>query len=77
MVGAEITATEAATDSFKVKEKPSEKVKPVNKGVPSGEEQDASRMQIDRNLLDNKKVSGEMNDIYFPKISQAVHVVIP
>uniref|UniRef100_A0ABM5FS58 [histone H3]-trimethyl-L-lysine(9) demethylase n=1 Tax=Pogona vitticeps TaxID=103695 RepID=A0ABM5FS58_9SAUR len=59
VVGAEITATEAATDSFKVKEKPSEKVKPVNTGVPSGEEQDTSRMQIDQNLLDNKKVSGQ------------------
>ncbi|KAJ7335481.1 hypothetical protein JRQ81_013422 [Phrynocephalus forsythii] len=59
VVGAEITATEAAADSFKVKEKPSEKVKPVNTGVPSGEEQDASRMQIDQNLLDNKKVSGQ------------------
>ncbi|XP_042307479.1 lysine-specific demethylase 4C isoform X3 [Sceloporus undulatus] len=58
VVGTEITATEATTDSFKVKEKPSEKVKPVNTGVPSGEEQDASRMQIDQNLLDNKEVSG-------------------
>nr|XP_003216616.1 PREDICTED: lysine-specific demethylase 4C isoform X1 [Anolis carolinensis]XP_008101557.1 PREDICTED: lysine-specific demethylase 4C isoform X1 [Anolis carolinensis] len=58
VVGTEITATEATTDSFKVKEKPSEKVKPVNTGMPSGEEQDASRMQIDQNLLDNKEVSG-------------------
>ncbi|KAF7250222.1 Lysine-specific demethylase 4C [Varanus komodoensis] len=56
VVGTEITATEAATDSFKVKEKPSEKVNPVNTGVPSGEEEDTSWMQIDQNLLDNKKV---------------------
>ncbi|KAJ6669556.1 hypothetical protein lerEdw1_000104 [Lerista edwardsae] len=58
VVGTEITAMEAATDSFKVNEKPPEKVKQVNTAVPSGEEQDISRMQIDQNLLDNKKVSG-------------------
>lgn len=65
VVGTEITAIETATDNFKVNEKPPEKVKQVNTAVPSGEEQDISRMQIDQNLLDNKKVSGEMNDIYF------------
>ncbi|XP_061485531.1 lysine-specific demethylase 4C isoform X2 [Rhineura floridana] len=58
VVGTEITAIEAAADSFKVKEEPSEKVKAVNTGVPSGEEQDVRRMQRDQNLLDNKKVSG-------------------
>ncbi|XP_032069074.1 lysine-specific demethylase 4C [Thamnophis elegans] len=57
-VGTEITATEAATDCFKVKDKPSEKVKPGDTGVPSGEEQVSSRMHIDQNLLDNKKILG-------------------
>ncbi|XP_053147903.1 lysine-specific demethylase 4C isoform X3 [Hemicordylus capensis] len=56
--GTEITATEAATDNFKVNEKSSEIVKPGDIGVPSGEEQDISRMQINQNLLDNKTVSG-------------------
>ncbi|XP_066470002.1 lysine-specific demethylase 4C isoform X2 [Tiliqua scincoides] len=58
VVGTEITATEAATDSFKVNEKPSQKIKQVNTVVPSGEEQDTGRMQIERNLLDSKNVSG-------------------
>ncbi|XP_033029798.1 lysine-specific demethylase 4C isoform X3 [Lacerta agilis] len=58
VVGTEITVVGAVPDGFKVKEEPSEKVKAVNTGVPSGEEQDASRMQMDHNLLDNKKVSG-------------------
>lgn len=58
MVGTEIIATEAATDSFKVNEKPSQKVKQVNTAVPSVEEQGTSRMQIDQNLFDSKKVSG-------------------
>ncbi|ETE65387.1 Lysine-specific demethylase 4C [Ophiophagus hannah] len=58
VVGTEITATEAATDCFKVKDKPSQKVKPGDTGVPSGEEQVPSRTQIDQNLLDNKKILG-------------------
>ncbi|XP_054842614.1 lysine-specific demethylase 4C [Eublepharis macularius] len=57
VVGTEITATEVATDRFKVNEQPSEKIKPVNTDVPSGVEQDTSRMQMDQNLLDSKKVS--------------------
>uniref|UniRef100_A0ACB8ESC0 Uncharacterized protein n=1 Tax=Sphaerodactylus townsendi TaxID=933632 RepID=A0ACB8ESC0_9SAUR len=48
---------EAATDSFKVNEKPSEKIKLVNTEVPSGVEQDTRRMQMDQNLLDSEKVS--------------------
>ncbi|XP_048359389.1 lysine-specific demethylase 4C isoform X3 [Sphaerodactylus townsendi] len=57
LVGTEITAMEAATDSFKVNEKPSEKIKLVNTEVPSGVEQDTRRMQMDQNLLDSEKVS--------------------
>ncbi|XP_058025983.1 lysine-specific demethylase 4C isoform X1 [Ahaetulla prasina] len=58
VVGTEIIATEAATDCFKVKDKSSQKVKPEDTGVPSGEEQVRSRMHIDQNLLDNKKILG-------------------
>lgn len=76
VVGTEITATEAATDCFKVKDKPSQKVKPGDTGVPSGEEQVSSRMHIDQNLLDNKKILGEINGIYFPHNLQIVDIVI-
>ncbi|XP_077777658.1 lysine-specific demethylase 4C isoform X3 [Podarcis muralis] len=58
VAGTEITVVGAAPESFKVKEEPPEKLKAINTGVPSGEEQDASRMQMDHSLLDNKKVSG-------------------
>uniref|UniRef100_K7G7K5 [histone H3]-trimethyl-L-lysine(9) demethylase n=1 Tax=Pelodiscus sinensis TaxID=13735 RepID=K7G7K5_PELSI len=58
IVGAEIIATEAATDGFKVNEKPAEKVKLVNSEVPSGEEK--NRMQLDQHLLDNIEVSGKL-----------------
>lgn len=69
LVGTEITATEAATDNIKVNEKPLEKVKPVNTKVPSGAIQDTRMMQMDQNLLDSKKVSGEKSDI----ISHRIH----
>lgn len=65
LVGTERTATEAATDSFKVNEKPLEKIKPVNTEVPPGAEQDTRITQVDQNLLDSKKVSGEKSDIIF------------
>uniref|UniRef100_A0A8C3TJ49 [histone H3]-trimethyl-L-lysine(9) demethylase n=1 Tax=Chelydra serpentina TaxID=8475 RepID=A0A8C3TJ49_CHESE len=64
IVGAEIKATEAATDGFKVNEKPAEKVKLVNSEVPSGEEKNISRMQLDQHLLDNIEVSGEIRTDY-------------
>lgn len=76
VVGTEITATEPATDCFKVKDKPSQKVKLGDTGVPSGEEQVPSRMHIDQNLLDNKKIVGEINGIYFPYNLQIVFIVI-
>uniref|UniRef100_A0A8C8SXX8 [histone H3]-trimethyl-L-lysine(9) demethylase n=1 Tax=Pelusios castaneus TaxID=367368 RepID=A0A8C8SXX8_9SAUR len=60
IVGAEIIPTEAATDGFKVNEKPAEKVKLVNTEVPSGEEKNISRMQPDQRLLDNTEVSGNI-----------------
>ncbi|XP_074984878.1 lysine-specific demethylase 4C isoform X4 [Caretta caretta] len=68
IVGAEIIATEAATDGFKVNEKPEEKVKLVNSEVPSGEEKNISRMQLDQHLLDNIEVSGNMcsNSLFSP-----------
>ncbi|XP_074788170.1 lysine-specific demethylase 4C isoform X3 [Athene noctua] len=58
VAGAEIIATEAATDGFKVSEEPGKKVRLVNTGVPSGEEENSSRMQLDPHLLDNVKVAG-------------------
>uniref|UniRef100_A0A674KG25 [histone H3]-trimethyl-L-lysine(9) demethylase n=1 Tax=Terrapene triunguis TaxID=2587831 RepID=A0A674KG25_9SAUR len=64
IVGAEIIATEAATDGFKVNEKPEEKVKLVNSEVPSGEEKNISRTQLDQHLLDNIEVSGEIRTDY-------------
>ncbi|XP_037757862.1 lysine-specific demethylase 4C isoform X4 [Chelonia mydas] len=68
IVGAEIIATEAATDGFKVNEKPEEKVKLVNSEVPSGEEKNISRMQLDQHLLDNIEVSGNIcsNSLFSP-----------
>ncbi|XP_038257741.1 lysine-specific demethylase 4C isoform X3 [Dermochelys coriacea] len=68
IVGAEIIATEAATDGFKVSEEPAEKVKLVNSEVPSGEEKNISRMQLDQHLLDNIEVSGNIcsNSLFSP-----------
>ncbi|KYO20862.1 lysine-specific demethylase 4C isoform A [Alligator mississippiensis] len=61
VVGAEIIPTEVATDGFKVNEKPAEKVRPENTEVPSGEEENISRMQLDQHLLDNIEVSGNIS----------------
>uniref|UniRef100_A0A8D0L328 [histone H3]-trimethyl-L-lysine(9) demethylase n=1 Tax=Sphenodon punctatus TaxID=8508 RepID=A0A8D0L328_SPHPU len=72
VVGAEITATEAATDGFKVNEKPAEKVKLVNTEVPSGEERGTSGMQLDQNLLDNIEVSGEIRTDYVSLIKECL-----
>ncbi|NXC49170.1 KDM4C demethylase, partial [Penelope pileata] len=58
--GAEITETEAVTDGFKVNEEPEEKVRLLNTGVPPGEEESSSRMQLDQHLLDDVKVAGEI-----------------
>ncbi|NWW92359.1 KDM4C demethylase, partial [Rhynochetos jubatus] len=60
VAGAEIITTEAATDGFKVKEEPEEKVTLVNTGVPPGEEENSGRMQLYQHLLDNVKVAGEI-----------------
>ncbi|KAM6033227.1 lysine-specific demethylase 4C isoform 3-T5 [Chlamydotis macqueenii] len=57
LAGAEIIVTEAATDGFKVSEEPGKKVRLVNTGVPSEEEENSSRMQLDQHLLDNVKVA--------------------
>ncbi|NXF18248.1 KDM4C demethylase, partial [Rhodinocichla rosea] len=56
-----IIVTEAATDGFKVSEEPEKKVRVVNTGLPSGEEENSSRMHLDQHLLDHVKVSGEIN----------------
>lgn len=60
VAGAEITATETATDDFKVSEEAGKKMIVVNTGVPSGEDENSSTMQLDQHLLDNVKVTGEI-----------------
>ncbi|XP_010282354.1 PREDICTED: lysine-specific demethylase 4C-like, partial [Phaethon lepturus] len=60
VAGAEIITTERATDGFKVNEEPGKKVRLVNTGVPSGEEENSSKMQLDQHLLDNVKVAGSI-----------------
>nr|XP_013812979.1 PREDICTED: lysine-specific demethylase 4C [Apteryx mantelli mantelli] len=57
VAGAEIIVTEAATDDFKVNGKPGEKVRLVNTGESSGEEENNNGMQLDQHLLDSVKVS--------------------
>ncbi|XP_017663675.1 PREDICTED: lysine-specific demethylase 4C isoform X3 [Lepidothrix coronata] len=58
--GAEIIVTEAATAGFKVSEEPGKKGRVINTGVPSGEEENSSRMQLDQHLLDHVKVAGSL-----------------
>ncbi|XP_061200350.1 lysine-specific demethylase 4C-like isoform X3 [Neopsephotus bourkii] len=65
VAGAEITATEAATDSFKVSEEPGKKVRLVNTEAPSGGEDNSSRMQLDQHLLDDVKVAGSIHSDSF------------
>ncbi|XP_010215446.1 PREDICTED: lysine-specific demethylase 4C [Tinamus guttatus] len=60
VAGAEITATEAATDDFKVNGKLGEKVRLVNTGEPSGEEENSNGMQLDQQSLDNAEVPGSV-----------------
>ncbi|KAM9508232.1 lysine-specific demethylase 4C isoform 1-T1 [Guaruba guarouba] len=67
VAGAEITATEAAADGFKVSEEPGEKVRLVNTEVPSGGEDDSSRMQLDQHLLDHVKVEGSIHSDSFSR----------
>ncbi|XP_029814883.1 lysine-specific demethylase 4C isoform X2 [Manacus vitellinus] len=57
---AEIIVTEAATAGFKVSEEPEKKGRVINTGVPSGEEENSSRMQLDQHLLDHVKVAGSL-----------------
>lgn len=68
VAGAEITVSEAATDGFKVSKEPGKKVRLVNTGVPSGEEENSSRMQLDQPLLDNVKVAGEIRTDYISHV---------
>ncbi|XP_054665213.1 lysine-specific demethylase 4C isoform X2 [Grus americana] len=65
VAGAEIIVTEAATDGFKVIEEPGKEVRLVNTGVPSGEEENSGRMQLDQHLLDNVKVAGSIHSDSF------------
>ncbi|NXH42158.1 KDM4C demethylase, partial [Dicaeum eximium] len=58
---AEIRVTEEATDGFKVSEEPEKKVRLVNTGLPSEEEENSSRMHLDQHLLDHVKVAGEIS----------------
>ncbi|XP_037229376.1 lysine-specific demethylase 4C isoform X2 [Falco biarmicus] len=65
VAGAEIIVTEATTDGSKVSEEPGKKVRLVNTGLPSGEEENSSRMQLDQHLLDNVKVAGNIHSDSF------------
>ncbi|NXO30897.1 KDM4C demethylase, partial [Cisticola juncidis] len=58
---AEIIVAEAAIDGFKVSEEPEKKMRMVNTGVPSGEEENSSRIQLDQHVLDHVKVAGEIS----------------
>ncbi|XP_071436806.1 lysine-specific demethylase 4C isoform X2 [Pithys albifrons albifrons] len=57
---AEIIVTEAATAGFKVSEESEKKGRVINIEVPSGEEENSSRMQLDQHLLDHVKVAGSV-----------------
>ncbi|XP_072008331.1 lysine-specific demethylase 4C isoform X2 [Engystomops pustulosus] len=58
VVGAEIIATEAATDGFKVNEKLTENAVLVNKEVPSGDEKNIRGVHLDHSLLNNIQAPG-------------------
>ncbi|XP_075683394.1 lysine-specific demethylase 4C [Rhinoderma darwinii] len=58
VVGAEIIATEAATDCFKVNEKPAENSELVNKDEPSGDEENIREVHPDHFLLNNIQAPG-------------------
>ncbi|NWU70670.1 KDM4C demethylase, partial [Pterocles burchelli] len=60
VAGTEVIATEVATDDFKVSEEPGKEVRLGNTGVPSGVEENSSRMQLDQHLLDNVKVADSL-----------------
>ncbi|XP_009901191.2 lysine-specific demethylase 4C [Dryobates pubescens] len=65
VASAKITATERATDDFKVSEEPGKEEMLVNTGVPSGEEENSSRMQLGQHLLDNVKAAGGIHSESF------------
>ncbi|XP_073491306.1 lysine-specific demethylase 4C isoform X2 [Aquarana catesbeiana] len=63
VVGAEIIATEAATDVFKVNEKPAEIVEQVNKEEPSGDVKNIREVHLDHSLLNNIQASDSLSAI--------------
>lgn len=69
VVGAEIIATEAVTDGFKVNEKPAENVEQVNKEEPFGDVKNIREVHLDHSLLNNIQASGEMRTDYVFLIS--------
>lgn len=66
---AEIIVAEAAIDGFKVSEEPEKEVRVVNTGVPSGEEENSSRIDLDQHVLDHVKVAGEISADYVSHVS--------
>ncbi|XP_056377833.1 lysine-specific demethylase 4C isoform X2 [Hyla sarda] len=58
VVGAEIIAAEAATDPFKVNEKPTENAALVNKEEPSRDEKNIREVHLDHSLLNNIQDQG-------------------
>ncbi|KFR11855.1 Lysine-specific demethylase 4C, partial [Opisthocomus hoazin] len=74
---AEIIVTEAAADGFKVTEEPGKEVRLANTEVPSGEEENSSRLQLDQRLLDNVKVAGEIRTDDVSHISYSILSPVP
>lgn len=66
---AKIIVTETATDGSKVSEESEKKMRAVNTGLPSGGEEDSSRMHLHQQLLDRVKVAGEMSTDYVSHVS--------
>uniref|UniRef100_A0A8D2QPX5 [histone H3]-trimethyl-L-lysine(9) demethylase n=1 Tax=Zosterops lateralis melanops TaxID=1220523 RepID=A0A8D2QPX5_ZOSLA len=66
---AEIIVAQAAIDGFKVSEEPEKEVRVVNTGVPSGEEENSSRIDLDQHVLDHVKVAGEISADYVSHVS--------
>ncbi|MEE6459141.1 hypothetical protein FKM82_000554 [Ascaphus truei] len=61
VVGAEIIATEAATDGFKVNEKATERGELVNKVEPSGDVENIREVHLDHSLLKNIQAPGSLS----------------
>uniref|UniRef100_A0A8D2QPX2 [histone H3]-trimethyl-L-lysine(9) demethylase n=1 Tax=Zosterops lateralis melanops TaxID=1220523 RepID=A0A8D2QPX2_ZOSLA len=73
---AEIIVAQAAIDGFKVSEEPEKEVRVVNTGVPSGEEENSSRIDLDQHVLDHVKVAGEISADYVSHVSCRLFIYV-